>query len=44
MAVSFSPVMLSTAKHLAALRTRPIAEFTLSESNVLKVTLLGNLG
>jgi hypothetical protein len=31
--------MLSEAKHLAADRDRPFAEFTLSETNVLRVTL-----
>jgi hypothetical protein len=35
----FSPVMLSAAKHLVAHRDRPLAEFTLSEANVLRVTL-----
>jgi hypothetical protein len=29
------------AKHLAADRNRPFAEFTLSEANVLRVTLVG---
>jgi len=33
-----SPVMLSAAKHLAASRDRPFAEFTLSEAHVLRVT------
>src|SRR2546427_2213136 len=33
-----SPVMLSAAKHLAADRDRPFAEFTLSEANGLRVT------
>src|SRR5260370_8672219 len=33
-----SPVMLSAAKHLAAARDRPFAEFTLSGANVLGVT------
>jgi hypothetical protein len=33
-----SPVMLSAAKHLAADRDRPCAEFTLSGANVLRVT------
>jgi len=33
-----SPVMLSAAKHLAAARDRPFAEFTLSGANVLRVT------
>src|SRR5260370_36900812 len=33
------PVMLSAAKPLAAARNRPIAEFTLSEAHVLRVTL-----
>ncbi len=37
-------VMLSAAKHLAAHRARPFAEFTLSATNVLRVTLLANLG
>ncbi len=32
--------MLSAAKHLAADRDRPFAEFTLSVANVLRVTLL----
>ncbi len=32
-------VMLSEAKHLAAQRDRPFAEFTLSEANVLRVTV-----
>ncbi len=31
--------MLSAAKHLSADRDRPFAEFTLSETNVLRVTL-----
>ena len=31
--------MLSAAKHLAAARDRPFAEFTLSEANGLRVTL-----
>ena len=31
--------MLSAAKHLAAARDRPFAEFTLSEAHVLRVTL-----
>jgi hypothetical protein len=31
--------MLSAAKHLAAYRDRPFAECTLSEANVLRVTL-----
>ncbi len=31
--------MLSAAKHLAAQRARPFAEFTLSKANVLRVTL-----
>ncbi len=31
--------MLSAAKHLAADRDRPFAEFTLSGANVLRVTL-----
>jgi hypothetical protein len=31
--------MLSEAKHLAAYRDRPFAECTLSEANVLRVTL-----
>ncbi len=31
-----SPVMLSAAKHLSADRDRPFAEFTLSETNVLR--------
>ncbi len=30
------PVMLSAAKHLSADRDRPFAEFTLSETNVLR--------
>jgi len=34
-----SSVMLSAAKHLAATRDRPFAEFTLSGANVLRVTL-----
>ena len=34
-----SPVMLSAAKHLAAQRDGPFAEFTLSVTNVLKVTV-----
>src|SRR6266566_1909024 len=34
-----SPVMLSAAKHLGAHRARPFAEFTLSGTNVLRVTL-----
>src|SRR6266853_4975737 len=33
-----SSVMLSAAKHLAAARDRPFAEFTLSEANGLRVT------
>src|SRR5260370_11580064 len=33
-----SPVMLSAAKHLAATRDRPFAEFPLSEAHVLRVT------
>jgi hypothetical protein len=36
-----STVMLSAAKHLDAHRDRPFAEFTLSETNVLRVTVLG---
>ncbi len=32
-------VMLSEAKHLVADRDRPFAEFTLSVTNVLRVTL-----
>ena len=32
--------MLSAAKHLCAHRDRPFAEFTLSEANVLRVTLV----
>jgi hypothetical protein len=36
--------MLSAAKHLVAHRERPFAEFTLSATNVLRVTLLANLG
>src|SRR6266516_518437 len=35
-------VMLSAAKHLAARRARPFAEFTLSTANGLRVTLVGN--
>ncbi len=35
----FSPVILSEAKDLAADHDRPFAEFTLSEANVLRVTL-----
>ncbi len=31
-----SPVMLSAAKHLAAARDRPFAEFTLSEAHGLR--------
>jgi hypothetical protein len=34
-----STVMLSAAKHLAAQRDRPFAEFTLSGSEGLKVTV-----
>jgi hypothetical protein len=34
-----SPVMLSAAKHLAAQRDRPFAEFTLSGSEGLRVTV-----
>jgi hypothetical protein len=34
-----SPVMLSAAKHLAAHRDRPFAEFTLSGSEGLRVTV-----
>src|SRR5258708_36461772 len=34
-----SPVMLSAAKHLAAARDRPFAEFPLSEAHGLRVTL-----
>jgi hypothetical protein len=34
-----STVMLSAAKHLAAQRTRPFAEFTLSEANGLSMTM-----
>ncbi len=37
-------VMLSAAKHLYAYRARPFAEFTLSKANVLRVTLVGNVG
>src|SRR6266702_455830 len=33
-----SPVMLSAAKHLIAVRARPFAECTLSATNVLRVT------
>ncbi|SRR6266849_9689079 len=33
-----SPVILSAAKHLAAARDRPFAEFTLSEAHGLRVT------
>ena len=36
-----STVMLSAAKHLHAHRDRPFAEFTLSEANGLRVTVLG---
>jgi hypothetical protein len=36
-----STVMLSAAKHLAAQRDRPFAEFTLSGANVLRVTVGG---
>jgi hypothetical protein len=36
-----STVMLSAAKHLDAHRDRPFAESTLSETNVLRVTVLG---
>ena len=36
-----SPVMLSEAKHLAAQRNRPFAEFTLSGSERLRVTVEG---
>jgi hypothetical protein len=36
-----SPVMLSAAKHLAAQRDRPFAEFTLSGSEGLRVTVEG---
>ena len=36
-----SPVMLSAAKHLCAHRARPFAEFTLSGTNVLRVTEVG---
>jgi hypothetical protein len=36
-----SPVMLSEAKHLAAQRDRPFAEFTLSGSEGLRVTVEG---
>ena len=32
------PVMLSAAKHLAAHRARPFAEFTLERSEGLRVT------
>ncbi len=38
---SYGAVMLSAAKHLAAHRARPFAEFTLSEANGLKVTRFG---
>ena len=38
------PVMLSAAKHLSAHRDRPDAEFTLSITNVLRMTLVGYLG
>src|SRR5260370_1258576 len=34
-----SPVMLSAAKHLAAARDRPFAEFPLSAAHGLRVTL-----
>ncbi len=34
--------MLSAAKHLCAHRARPFAEFTLSETNVLRVTTGGS--
>jgi hypothetical protein len=34
-----SAVMLSAAKHLAAQRDRPLAEFTLSATNGLRVTV-----
>jgi hypothetical protein len=37
-----SPFLLSAAKHLAAKRDRPFAEFTLSEANGLKVTREGH--
>ncbi len=36
-----STVMLSAAKHLAAQRDRPFAEFTLSGSEGLRVTVEG---
>ena len=36
-----SPVMLSAAKHLDAQRDRPFAEFTLSVSEGLRVTVEG---
>jgi len=36
-----SPVILSAAKHLAAQRDRPFAEFTLSGSEGLRVTVEG---
>ena len=36
-----SPVMLSAAKHLSAQRHRPFAEFTLSGSEWLRVTVEG---
>jgi hypothetical protein len=39
--MSGSIVMLSAAKHLAAQRDRPFAEFTLSEANGLRVTVEG---
>ena len=41
--MSGSIVMLSAAKHLAAQRDRPFAEFTLSEANGLRVTVTGIL-
>ena len=36
-----SPVMLSAAKHLSAQRDRPFAEFTLSSSEGLRMTVEG---
>ena len=38
-----SPVMLSEAKHLAAPGDRPFAEFTLSGSEGLRVTVEGQI-
>ena len=38
---TFATLSVNSAKHLAAQRNRPFAEFTLSGANVLRVTVKG---